>query len=468
MGSRQRSDGGTGARPPGGPHAGRGASAPSGDPWSADPDPAPVSEPSVTLTLEPPGEARARELDSAASVATVDEAATRDAGKPDGNGSGGAGAGGPGEGAGSARSRPRRWPHRVLIAAGAALVLAAVGWQVQATLWTTHSERVGHALVKGFRDHEASLPVHASSGSSAALAACTTFADTDPVKGLLVIPALGVTGPVEQGVGNDQLDVAVGHLPDSVWPGQAGNSVLEAHDVSYFVNLARLKAGDTIEYQAPCTNFVFKVQSHTVVNQGTAVYNTSGPTLTLVTCWPTNALWFTPQRYLVTATLVSDSVRTGTSPTYTPATPPPNVAVPARLLSQGVTLATFSLPMGTMSVTGSGDQSWLQSTNPLLVEDSAVEAFIAGVRALEENRPDWWASFAPGAPIPPQLVGAHVSFRSPLDVQLQVAGAGATGAVLTDTVSLTGGSAPGHYAMTVTESVQAGGLTITNWVLQPD
>jgi sortase A len=427
MASRQRGDGGTGARPPGGTNADPTRPADSGEPWSADPNP-------VTRTLDQAGEARA------------DEPAV----------------------AVGARSRPRRWPHRVLIASGALLVLAAVVWQVRATLWTTHSERVGHALVKGFRDREAALPLQASLAPSAALAACTAFADTDQVKGLLVIPALGVTAPVEQGVGNDQLDVAVGHLPASVWPGEAGNGVLEAHDVSYFVNLAKLNPGDTIEYQAPCTTFVFKVQSHTVVDQGTAVYNTSGPTLTLVTCWPTNALWFTPQRYLVTATLVSDSVRTGRSPSYTPAEAPPSVAVPASLLTQGVTLATFSLPMGTMSITGSGDQTWLQSTNPLLVEDSAVEAYIAGVRALGENRPDWWSSFAPGAPIPPQLLGAHVSFRSPLDVQLHVSGAGATGAVLTNTVSLSGGSSPGRYAVTVTESVQSGSLTITNWVLQPD
>jgi len=186
-----------------------------------------------------------------------------------------------------------------------------------------------------------------------------------------------------------------------------------------------------------------------------------------VTCWPTNALWFTPQRYLVTATLASTSLRTATSGGYVAAAPPPTVNVPAPLAAEGVTLATYSVPMGTLSTAGTPDQAWSQSTNPLLVEDSAVEAFIAGVRALAGDHPDWWSAFAPSAPIPPELVGARVSYRSALDVQLNTAGSTPQGAVLTVTASVSGGSAPGTYAMTVTESITGNQLTITNWVLRP-
>ena len=95
--------------------------------------------------------------------------------------------------------------------------------------------------------------------------------------GCCVIPKLGVTAPVEDGVGDDQLNVAVGHLPTSVWPGAAGNSVLEAHDVSYFVNLAQLSAGDTVQFQSPCTTLRLQGAGPHIVQQGTPVYNTTGP-----------------------------------------------------------------------------------------------------------------------------------------------------------------------------------------------
>jgi sortase A len=353
-----------------------------------------------------------------------------------------------------------------MMGTGALLIVAAATWQIRATLWTTHSQRVGKALVEQFRGRQAALPVHSASGAGA-LAACASSSSTDQVKGLLLIPKLGVTAPVEDGVGDDQLNVAVGHLPASVWPGTAGTSVLEAHDVSYFVNLAQLSVGDVVQFQSPCTTYVFKVQGHDIVQQGTPVYNTSGPTMTLVTCWPTNALWYTPQRYLVTADLVSTSVRKGPSQSFVPASAAPTVAVPADLAAQGVTLATYSVPMGTMSLSGAPDPAWLQTTNPLLVEDSAVEGFIAGVRALSENRPDWWSSFAPSAPIPPALVGAKVSYKTSLNVNLSATGSTPTGVVLTVTAALSGGSAPGTYTMTVTETIQSGHLVVSNWVLTP-
>jgi LPXTG-site transpeptidase (sortase) family protein len=349
---------------------------------------------------------------------------------------------------------------------GGLLILVAAAWQINATLWTTHSERVGKELVHNFRSRQAALPVQ-QSGAVGSLAACTTYSSTNAVKGLLIIPKLGVTAPVEDGVGDDQLNVAVGHLPNSVWPGTAGNSVLEAHDVSYFVNLAQLAAGDTVQFVAPCTTFTFKVTGHSVVQQGSPVYNTTGPTMTLVTCWPTNALWFTPQRYLVTAAYVSSTLRSGSSESYVAASPAPSVAVPSALAAKGVTLATYSVPMGVMTLGGAPSASWSQTTNPLLVEDSAVEAFIAGVRALEANRPDWWTSFAPTAPIPPELVGASVSYKSSLNVTLQVTESTPTRAELKVVAGVSGGAHPGTYAMTVEEAVTDGQLTITNWSVVP-
>jgi sortase A len=356
----------------------------------------------------------------------------------------------------------------MLIATGLFLVTAVAAWQVYASVWTAHSERVGRSLVHRFlQNHSLSNPVHGSgqTARTASLASCGSPAADGPVKGLLEIPKLGMTAPVEQGTDDPQLDVAVGHDPYSVWPGTAGNSVLEAHDVSWFQNLPELSAGDQVVYESPCTTYFFQVQGHSIVQQGAPVYNTPGPTLTLVTCWPTDALWFTPDRYLVTASIVS-SRPTTSNHTYLAASGPPQVPVPAALASQGVTLATYSLPMGTFTLNGQPDPAWAQTTTPLMIEDAGVEAFIAGVKALTENQLGWWSAIAPGVPAPTPLVGAdNPRYESQLDVTVTAQGTTATSVSLSDTLYINGGRAPGAYSTTVQETVHGDTLVISSWTM---
>jgi sortase (surface protein transpeptidase) len=57
----------------------------------------------------------------------------------------------------------------------------------------------------------------------------------------LEIPSLGVRAPVLQGLSDSVLNVAAGHDPASPWPGDVGESIIEAHDVSYFARISALK-----------------------------------------------------------------------------------------------------------------------------------------------------------------------------------------------------------------------------------
>ena len=362
------------------------------------------------------------------------------------------------------RRRPR-WGYRALVGAGALLVLATAAWQVEATLWTTHSERVGRALIDKVEKAR-----HKAAEDKAAPTPCTAAASAGGPQGLLVIPAIGLTAPVEQGTDDAELDVAVGHVTSSVWPGATGNTVLEAHDVSYFVNIDKLGPGDTIRYETPCETYVYSVQSHQVVAQGAPVYNTPTPTMSLLTCWPTDALWFTPSRYLVTAGEVQTIANTGAASVgaVPAAATPPTVPAPAPLAAQGLTLATNSILMGTMSVTGQPDPAWVEGPGPLAVQDSAVESFIAGLKSLEQDQPAWWGAVAPGVALPPALVGAKVaSWDGSLDVTVTATGDAATSVVLTDTAVVAGGPAPGRDALSVTQAVADGRLLITGWTLHP-
>ncbi len=129
------------------------------------------------------------------------------------------------------------------------------------------------------------------------------------LSGILSIPALHMTAPVEEGTDDPELNVAVGHDPQSVWPGVNGAAVFLAHDVSYFVHLNDLKPGDVITYRTACNTVKFAVSSQQVVAAGSDVSNTAAPSLVLDTCWPPNALFFTPDRLLVRATEVGAATK---------------------------------------------------------------------------------------------------------------------------------------------------------------
>jgi hypothetical protein len=137
-------------------------------------------------------------------------------------------------------------------------------------------------------------------------------------------------------------------------------------------------------------------------------------------------------------------------------------------MAQGLTLATNSILMGTMSVTGSPDPAYVEGPGPLAVQDSAVESFIAGIKALGQNQLGWWGAVAPGVAVPTPLVGAHVTgYDASLDVTLTATGSTATSVNLTDTATIAGGSAPGRYAITVVQTITNGQLLITSWTVHP-
>ena len=114
--------------------------------------------------------------------------------------------------------RRRRWGYRALIGVGVLLVAAAVTWQVRATVWTTHSNRVGQSLIQKLEKAR-----HKAAGDRRPPKGTTVRLHHDDQRrrapGLLVIPAIGLTAPVEEGTDDAQLNVAVGHVPTSVWPG---------------------------------------------------------------------------------------------------------------------------------------------------------------------------------------------------------------------------------------------------------
>ncbi len=202
------------------------------------------------------------------------------------------------------------------------------------------------------------------------------------VLGLLRVPDIGLVAPVEQGTGTSVLDVAVGHLATSVMPGQPGTSVVAAHNVSWFSGLGGLHRGDIIEVDTPTSQQVYRVAWHKVVKVGAPVANTRSPSIVLEACWPLNALYLTPHRYLVGATLVS-TVHTAIPPKipgqqhFTP------VGIPQPIARQNLSLTGNDLPMGSFAITGSPSSAWAGSSAPYSLASAEVNWMIALLHAAK-------------------------------------------------------------------------------------
>src|SRR5580704_12909626 len=195
----------------------------------------------------------------------------------------------------------RKWS---ITALGVVLIWSAIGIGAYAVAWQAHARHAAQVLLKS--EHAAMHRIAAKRHGAACL---VSGQQPGQISGILDVPALHLTAPVEQGTDDRELNVAVGHDPQSVWPGVAGASVFLAHDVSYFVHLNELKPGDVITYQTACNTVKFQVSAKQVVPAGSAVSNTTGPSLVLDTCWPPNALFFTPDRLLVRATEVGAATK---------------------------------------------------------------------------------------------------------------------------------------------------------------
>jgi sortase A len=366
------------------------------------------------------------------------------------------------------RHRPNR--RQVIATVGILSIVAGVLIFGSIVAFYYHSDTVGHALVQSVQSQ-----IHRAKKDAATHPAtplhCPPFSDTAAgAQGIVRAPAIAMAAPVLANDTDQQLSVAVGHIAGSAWPGNPGTTVLAAHDVTYFSRINVLTTGQTVDFVTPCFTYQYRVTGHQVVNTGSPIYSSPGQSLlVLETCYPLNALYFTPQRYLV------DAVYTGARPVGAPiaSAPPPvtaSVPAPAALAQQGLTLATNDVVLGQLNLTGTPMPSWQQSPQPLDDETAALSAYIAGIRSAEQGQLQWWNQISSGVPFTAAtaLSGAQISgYLQPLNPVLTVDGRNWTDARFTAEVQVAGGSSPGPYIVDVGMKVVSGTIVITSWTMTP-
>ena len=118
----------------------------------------------------------------------------------------------------------------------------------------------------------------------------------------LWIPRIHLDEVVVEGVGDDELNAAPGHLPGSALPGFRGNSVISAHRDRHFSRLDELQIGDTIRTETSQSSGSWVIVGRRVVGKDTpALFQTKDPTLTLTTCWPVRYFGSAPDRLVLSA-----------------------------------------------------------------------------------------------------------------------------------------------------------------------
>jgi sortase A len=134
---------------------------------------------------------------------------------------------------------------------------------------------------------------------------------TTSVIGRLSVPRLHLSAMVREGIDRNTLQLAVGHIPSTALPGEAGNVGVAGHRDTFFRGLKDLETRDTIRFSTSTGMFTYEVESLTVVEpDNVGVLDAShGNVLTLVTCYPFSYIGNAPKRFIVRARQVSPQTR---------------------------------------------------------------------------------------------------------------------------------------------------------------
>ena len=200
-----------------------------------------------------------------------------------------------------------KWAQRALNVCGIVL-LGYYGFAVVDS-WI-FQRREGRELDRQLRDPRSAsqgtpLPEPSTSPQAAPAAA------QDGLIGRIEIPRLLLSAVVIEGIDATTLRRAVGHIPGTALPGQAGNVGLAGHRDTFFSPLKDLRIKDEIQFQTLKGHFKYEVEWLKVVEpENVGVLAPSGENvLTLVTCYPFYYVGPAPQRWIVRARQVGKSMQ---------------------------------------------------------------------------------------------------------------------------------------------------------------
>ncbi len=352
------------------------------------------------------------------------------------------------------RARRRHlWLGAALIALGAALVALPLVLPAYANL---RQANLASAPAPWRPGRPAATERPKPRSVTSALQASQPQPSLGQVAAYLRVPKIGVAATVLQGTSDTLLASAPGHEPQSVMPGATGTSVIVAHNLTFFRHIDILRPGDTVVAGTAQGVFTFKVTRSLLVPADSSLPNTAWPSLDLVACYPLNALYYTPDRYVVEAALVTASPAPADSLAGLRSSPPQFAAtLPQSLATQPLWLSDTGYEVGSATFTGGPSLELTASGASWSLVAQSIRMFAATVRALGLTGPAPLAGFGPH----PTLYGLtgggpwSVEPKAPLDVSIELSSSGRPLAVTVEApaarIASPGQVRTGSYAVTL-------------------
>jgi sortase A len=177
----------------------------------------------------------------------------------------------------------------VMIVLAAAAI--AEGWFYQ---WAGHRE-FSAALLSEKRVHAAGKETD-------------TAVNRRPARGALLgklqVPRLNMSVVVLEGSDDGTLKKGPGHIEETALPGELGNVGIAGHRDTHFRPLRNIQIGDKVIVTTTTSSIQYFIDTIDIITPTDMeiLDPTSGPTLTLVTCYPFEFIGNAPMRYVIRAT----------------------------------------------------------------------------------------------------------------------------------------------------------------------
>jgi len=198
------------------------------------------------------------------------------------------------------RERPVLRLAERLCMAVALVMLGYYAWvSLEATVYQAYENRELDAILASAPAAAGRTPHTARSGGG------PVTPPAGSILGRIEIARIGVSAIVRTGSDARTLQLAVGHIPGTAWPGENGNVGLAGHRDTFFRRLRDIEPDDRIRIVTPSASYDYRVQRTDIVAPADVwvLDDTTEPSLTLVTCYPFTYVGAAPERFIVRAVL---------------------------------------------------------------------------------------------------------------------------------------------------------------------
>ncbi|MUV36801.1 Sortase A [Lentibacillus sp. JNUCC-1] len=119
----------------------------------------------------------------------------------------------------------------------------------------------------------------------------------------LEIPKLGKTLPIVEGTDAEALKQGVGHLSNSVYPGQNEQIVLSGHRDTVFRQFDQIEIGDRYTVKTPYGTYTYEIRETEIVpeNDTSVIRKMGEEALVVTTCYPFDFVGSAPDRFVTYA-----------------------------------------------------------------------------------------------------------------------------------------------------------------------